>query len=157
MINKVVLIGRITKDLEIRKTQSNASVLSYTLAVNRNFKKEGQQEADFISCVSWNQQADYLSRYAVKGSLVAVEGRIATRSYDGQNGKVYITEVITEGVNILDRRDKKEPVSYGSQAPTDDYQGYSQSAFNPEPEPQKQQSQGYYLDELITDDDLPFY
>lgn len=156
MINKVVLIGRITKDLEIRKTQSNASVLSYTLAVNRNFKKEGQPEADFISCVSWNQQADYLSRYAVKGSLVAVEGRIQTRSYDGQNGRVYITEVITESVNILDRREKKEPVPYGSQAPTDDYQGYSQSAFNQEPEPQ-QRSQSYYFSELATNNDLPFY
>ena len=74
-----------------------------------------------------------------------MEGRIQTRSYDGQNGKVYITEVITESVNILDRRDKKETTS--------EYQGYSQ----PEPEPQQQQRQGYYLDELPTNDDLPFY
>ena len=104
MINKVILVGRLTKDLELRKTASNASVVSFTVACNRRYSSQqaGQQQtADFINCVAWNQSADFLARYAGKGSLVGVEGRITTRSYEGQNGRVYVTEVTAENVQLI--------------------------------------------------------
>ena len=95
MINRVVLTGRLTRDLELRRTQSGTSVVSFTLAVDRNFRREGQPEADFINCVAWRQSADFLGQYARKGALVGVEGRIQTRSYDRQDGtKQYVTEVL---------------------------------------------------------------
>ena len=83
MINRVVLVGRLTRDVEVRKTGSNLSVATFTVACDRRFSKgqEGQQSADFISCVAWRQTADLLAQYAKKGTLVGVEGRIQTRNY----------------------------------------------------------------------------
>ncbi|MBQ3418529.1 MAG: single-stranded DNA-binding protein [Erysipelotrichaceae bacterium] len=108
MINNVVLIGRITKDLELRKTQSNLSVISFTLAVERNIKKEdGTKDTDFINCVAWRQSADFLYQYANKGDLIGVSGRLTTRNYDGQNGKVYVTEVTCDEVNLLAKVNKE--------------------------------------------------
>ncbi|MBQ2510358.1 MAG: single-stranded DNA-binding protein, partial [Erysipelotrichaceae bacterium] len=95
-VNHVVLVGRLTKDIELRKTNSGASVCSFTVAIDRRFQsqQQGGQTADFISCIAWRQSADFLANYAAKGTIVSVEGRIQTRSYDGQNGKVYVTEVV---------------------------------------------------------------
>lgn len=102
MINNVVLVGRLTKDVELRKTPNNVSTCTFTLACNRRFTNaEGQQVADFINCVAWRQSADFLSQYASKGSIVGVEGRIQTRNYDGQNGKVYVTEIICDSVQLI--------------------------------------------------------
>lgn len=98
------MIGRLTKDIELRKTQSNKSVVQFTLACNRNFKAEGQPEADFISCVAWGKTAENMERYLKKGSLVGVEGRIQTRKYDGNNGKVYITEILVNNVQFLEAK-----------------------------------------------------
>ena len=94
-VNHVVLVGRLTKDVALRKTNSGASVCSFTVAIDRRFQsqQQGAQTADFISCIAWRQSADFLANYAGKGTIVSVEGRIQTRSYDGQNGKVYVTEV----------------------------------------------------------------
>ena len=86
MINNVVLVGRLTRDPELRKTQTGKSVLSFSCAVNRKFKTE-TQTADFINCVAWNQTADFLARYATKGALVGIEGRIQTRNYEDKTGK----------------------------------------------------------------------
>ena len=112
MINRTILVGRITRDPELKKTQSGVSVVSFTLAVNRTFKKEGEQEADFINCVAWRNQADFLGNYITKGALLGVEGRIQTRNYEDQTGKtVYITEVVCETVQALEskqQRDKQE-------------------------------------------------
>ena len=109
-VNKVVLVGRLTKDIELRKTQSNISVVSFTVAVNRRFKNEkGEYEADFINCIAWRQAADFLNDYAIKGDMVSVEGNIQTRSYDGPKGKVYITEVVAENVQLISNR-KEEPM-----------------------------------------------
>lgn len=112
MINKSILVGRITRDPELKKTQSGVSVVSFTLAVNRTYKKEGEQEADFINCVAWRNQADFLGNYITKGALLGVEGRIQTRTYEDQTGKtVYITEVVCETVQALEskqQRDKQE-------------------------------------------------
>ena len=85
MINRVVLVGRLTRDPELRKTNSGASVVSFTVACDRRFKTQGQPDADFISCVAWNKVADLMAQYLHKGSLVGVEGRIQTRNYDDAN------------------------------------------------------------------------
>lgn len=99
MINNVVLVGRLTKDIELKKTSSNISTCTFTLACNRRYGDK--DAADFISCVAWRQSADYLSRYASKGDIVGVEGRITTRNYDGQYGKVYVTEVTCDSVQLI--------------------------------------------------------
>ena len=103
MINRVVLVGRLTKDIELRKTPSNLSVCRFTVACDRRVKskQDGTSNADFITCVAWNQSADFLAQYASKGSVVAIDGRITTGSYEGQNGRVYTTEVTCENVRII--------------------------------------------------------
>ena len=110
MINRVVLIGRLTRDPELRRTPQGDAVTSFTLAVNRNYTdKDGQQQADFINCVVWKKSAENVEKYCSKGSLVGVEGRIQTRSYDNQQGqKVYVVEVICNSVQFLDTRQKNQ-------------------------------------------------
>lgn len=103
MINNVTLVGRLTKAPELRKNTKNMSVCQFTLAVDRN-----KEEADFITCVAFKQSADYLTQYGSKGATVALNGRIRTRSYDGQNGKVYVTEVVANEVNLIGKTEHKE-------------------------------------------------
>lgn len=104
-INRVVLIGRLTRDPELRKTQNGTSVCSFTLAVNRRQNQDGTQDADFINCVAWNKLADNIQLYQKKGNQLGIEGRINTRSYDNQQGqKVYVTEVVAENVQFLTPR-----------------------------------------------------
>ncbi|HEM5240080.1 TPA: single-stranded DNA-binding protein [Streptococcus suis] len=108
MINNVVLVGRLTRDVELRYTPSNQAVATFTLAVNRNFKNQstGEREADFINCVMWRQQAENLANWTKKGHLIGITGRIQTRSYDNQQGqRVYVTEVVAESFQILEKRD----------------------------------------------------
>ena len=95
MINNVVLVGRMTRDAELRYTPSNQAVATFSLAVNRNFKSQnGEREADFINCVIWRQQAENLANWAKKGALIGITGRIQTRNYENQQGqRVYVTEV----------------------------------------------------------------
>jgi len=105
MINRVVLVGRLTKDPELRRTQSGTSVVSYTIAVNRRSAQPGQPDADFINCVAWNKTAELMAQYLHKGSLIGVEGRIQTRSYENQQGqKVYVTEVLVNMIQFLGSR-----------------------------------------------------
>ena len=101
-VNNVILVGRLTREPELRKTQSNISVCSFTIACNRNYSaNSGKPEADFISCIAWRQSAEFLAKYAHKGDYVALEGRIQTRSYDGKDGKkVYVTEVYADHVCV---------------------------------------------------------
>ena len=102
-MNKCVLIGRLTKDLDLRYTQSGTAVAQFTLAVDRQFSKE--KETDFIPCVVWGKTAENCANYIGKGSLVAVEGRIQVRTYEAKDGgKRWATEVIAEQVRFLDRR-----------------------------------------------------
>ena len=104
MINKSILAGRLTKDVNLRKTGTGNSVASFTLACNRRFVKDGEQEADFINCVAWRQSADFLAQYTGKGDLIGVEGRIQSRSYDDEKGRrVYVTEVVCDSVCILSK------------------------------------------------------
>ena len=110
MINRVVLVGRMTRDPELRRTPQGDAVTSFTLAVNRNYtSRDGQQQADFINCVVWRKPAENVERYCSKGSLVGVEGRIQTRSYDNSQGqKVYVVEVICDSVQFLETRAARE-------------------------------------------------
>ena len=110
MINQSVLVGRLTKDVELRYTPSNQAVATFTLAVNRNFKNQnGDYEADFINCVMWRQQAENLANWAQKGTLVDVTGRIQTRNYENQQGqRVYVTEVIANSFQILESRNNQQ-------------------------------------------------
>lgn len=109
MINNTVLVGRLTKDVELRYTPSNVAVATFTLAVNRTFKNEnGDREADFINCVMWRQQAENLANWAKKGALIGITGRIQTRSYDNQQGqRVYVTEVVAEQFQLLESRNSQ--------------------------------------------------
>lgn len=113
MINNVVLIGRLTKDADLRSTQTGKSVASFTLAVNRKYKKEGQPEADFINCVAWNKTAELLGDYTGKGSQVGVEGNIQTRNYENNEGqRVYVTEVVVKSVTFLDSKKENSQTSH---------------------------------------------
>lgn len=106
MINNVVLVGRLTKDPDLKYTGSGTAVATFTLAVNRNFTNQsGEREADFINCVIWRKPAETLANYAKKGVLIGVTGRIQTRSYDNQQGqKVYVTEVIADNFQLLESK-----------------------------------------------------
>lgn len=144
MINNVVLVGRMTRDAELRYTPQNQAVATFTLAVNRNFKNQsGEREADFINVVIWRQQAENLANWAKKGALIGITGRIQTRNYDNQQGqRVYVTEVIAERFQMLESRNQQ---SQGNSFQNgNNSQGSYQSSFgNSNP-----------MD--ISDDDLPF-
>lgn len=144
MINRTIYVGRITKDPVLRKTANGASVISFTVACTRRFKQEGQPEADFINTVAWNKTADSVSQYTHKGSLVGVEGRIQTRSYDDKDGKrVYVTEVVADSVQFLESKSAAANNAY-----VPDYEQRSNQGYQ---EPYETSST---LD--IASDDLPF-
>ena len=168
MINNVVLVGRMTRDAELRYTPSNQAVATFTLAVNRNFKNQnGEREADFINCVIWRQQAENLSNWAKKGTLVGVTGRIQTRNYENQQGqRVYVTEVIADNFQILESRATREGQSgdsyNGEFNNNSSFAGSSNGGFSSQP---SQQTPNFGRDESpfgnsnpmdISDDDLPF-
>lgn len=109
-MNSVALVGRLTKDPELKKTQSGLSYCQFTLAVDRRVSRDAQtqQTADFIGCVAWRQSADYLTEYGQKGSMVALEGKIQTRNYDDRDGKkVYVTEVVANNLSLISSGTKK--------------------------------------------------
>ena len=109
MLNRTVLVGRLTKDPELRYTPSGHAVANFTLAVNRPFSNsEGNKEADFINVVVWRKTAENVANYLKKGSLVGVDGRLQSRSYDDQSGKrVFVTEVLAESVQFLNTRNSQ--------------------------------------------------
>jgi len=105
VINRVVLVGRLTADPELRYTPNGIASCKFRVAVNRPFKNEGEQQADFISCVAWRKQAENLANYIKKGGLIGLEGRIQTGSYEGQDGKrVYTTDVVADSIQFLEPR-----------------------------------------------------
>lgn len=143
MLNSVCLVGRLTKDPELRYTPSNQAVATFSLAVNRNFKSQnGEREADFINCVIWRQQTENLANWAKKGALIGITGRIQTRSYENQQGqRVYVTEVVANDFQLLESRKDREA------GPS---QGYGQPDFGRQAEPMNANPMD------ISDDDLPF-
>ncbi|WP_019778239.1 single-stranded DNA-binding protein [Streptococcus sobrinus] len=160
MINNVVLVGRMTRDAELRYTPSNQAVATFSLAVNRNFKNQnGEREADFINCVIWRQQAENLANWAKKGALIGITGRIQTRNYENQQGqRVYVTEVVADNFQLLESRATREANGTGSY----NAGGNSSSNFGGG---QQQATPKFGRDESpfgnsnpmdISDDDLPF-
>lgn len=113
MLNRVVLIGRLTKDPELRYTPNGVAVATFTLAVDRSWTNaQGEKEADFIPIVVWRKQAENCANYIGKGSLVAVDGRLQIRTYDGKDGqRRWVTEVVAESVRFLDKRDSASGTS----------------------------------------------
>ena len=151
MINRVVLVGRMTRDPELRRTPQGDAVTSFTLAVNRNFtSRDGQQQADFINCVVWRKSAENVERYCSKGSLVGVEGRIQTRSYENSQGqKKYIVEVISGVVQFMETRAVNE-----EQSKKDIYQtDYNENSLLRDLEKEFDNSLNTFE---ISEDDLPF-
>ena len=151
MINRTVLVGRLTRDPELRKTTTGKSVVSFTVACNRRFGN--QDQADFINCVAWENQADFLANYLNKGSLVGIEGRIQSRSYEDATGKrVYVQEVVVENLQSLESRAQRQERE-ASEGMGTNYSDPTPS-FQPDPTPSTPLDEEPVLD--ITSDDLPF-
>lgn len=125
MINNVVLVGRLTKDPELKMTPSGIAVARFTLAVNRPFTSQGgEKKADFINCIAWRKQAENLANFMRKGGQIGVTGRIETGSYEGQDGKrVYTTEVVADNIQFLEPKNSGQN-SGGYQQPPMQNQGY---------------------------------
>ena len=113
-MNKVILMGRFTRDPEMRQSQQGTPVVSFSLAVDRRFAKEGQQSADFINCVAWSRLAEFICKYFQKGSMIAVSGRLQSRTYDDKDGKrQYVTEVVVEDAYFTGSRGDSNATSQG--------------------------------------------
>lgn len=163
MINNVVLVGRLTRDPELRFTSNGTATATFNLAVNRNFtNKSGEREADFVNCVIWRKPAETLANYANKGTLIGVVGRIQTRNYENQQGqRVYVTEVVCDNFQLLESRNANEQRQnvdnfsnqnkQSSQAQQDTMPGFGNFGNQTNTDPFGQSSQ---ID--ISDDDLPF-
>ncbi|HOO61432.1 MAG TPA: single-stranded DNA-binding protein [Bacillota bacterium] len=147
-MNKVFLLGRLTRDPEVKKTGSDISVCSFTVAVDRRFKNQnGERQADFINCVAWRQQADLIGKYFNKGSRINVIGSLQSRSYDDADGKKrYVTEVVVDEIEFVDTKsdNQRSSDSYGSAAP----------AAPKAPFPVAQQIEPEFSREM-DDDDMP--
>ena len=161
-MNKIVLVGRLTKDPELKTTTTGTSVLNFTVAVNRNFKnKEGKYDADFLPCVSYRATADFINKFFKKGNLICVEGRVQVRNYDAQDGtKRYVTEVIVENAEFVTGKNDNGNIGGGNNgyypdapiddAPIDSIPEVDISNSNP--------FEGYdkNVELKMSDDDLPF-
>ncbi len=146
MLNRVVLVGRLTRDPELRYTQSGIAVCTFTLAVDRNFKSaSGERETDFIDIVVWRQQGENCANYLSKGKLAAVDGRMQVRSYEAQDGsKRKAVEVVADSVQFLSPKGEgAAPAQGGYDAP-------------PPPAPEPSPFSGGGDQEMVGDDDLPF-
>lgn len=117
MINRVILVGRLTKDPEFRTTQSGVNVATFTLAVNRTFTNaQGEREADFINIVVFRKQADNVNNYLKKGNLAGVDGRIQSRSYENKEGqRVFVTEVVADSVQFLEPKNNNQQTNQPQQ------------------------------------------
>lgn len=158
MINNVTLVGRLTKNPELRYTPNGVANCRFTLAVNRTFKNQnGEQEADFIQCVAWRKAAENLSNFMKKGNLIGLVGRIQTGSFEGQDGKrVYTTEVIAESIQFLESRNSQRngQEQQQTQEPTQQQysQVYQQQFQQPNNDPFAQSNSPIE----VSEDDLPF-
>lgn len=157
MLNRVILMGRITQDLELKTTASGISVTSFSIAVDRNYVKQGEQrQTDFINIVCWRQQAEFVCRYFGKGSMIAIEGQLQSRTYQAKDGtNRYVTEVVADNVSFTGERREQNNNGYGN------YNQAPQQSYNQAPV-QRQQPASYSngtssdFEEMPLDDDLPF-
>lgn len=145
MLNRVILMGRITQDLELKNTTNGIATLSFNVAVERNYAKQGEEkQADFITCVAWRQTAEFISKYFAKGRMIALEGTLRTRNYEDKNGsKHYVTEVYVDNVSFTGEK-KDSNNNSGVPVPS-----------SPTPVPTAAPvPEG--MEELLTDDGVPF-
>ena len=155
-MNKIILVGRLTKDPEIRSTSAGITTANFTVAVNRRYKnKEGGYDADFLPCVAFRTTADFVGKFFKKGSLIGVEGSVQTRSYDAQDGtKRYVTEVVVENVEFVGGKNEGTAQSNNdyadapSEAPIDVMPEYDIPASDP--------YENYDKEVSLSDNDLPF-
>ena len=162
-MNTVQLVGRLTRDVELKFTASGTATGSFNLAVNRNFtNQQGEREADFINCVIWRKAAENLANWTRKGSLIAIDGRLQTRSYENKHGqKVYVTEVVVNNFDLLESKETTN--NRAAQQYSQQGQGQAQSNYNTQVQNNAQASfgtsssfmnEGHPID--ISEDDLPF-
>ena len=158
MLNRVVLVGRLTKDADLRYTPSGVAVANFTLAVNRPFSnQQGNREADFINCVVWRRAAENLANYMKKGSMVGVDGRLQTRRFEGQDGKtVFVTEVVADSVQFLESKGSSQGGGQSSSGfqPNRNQSPYEPNQFEPNDQDNPFSNNGEPIE--ISDDDLPF-
>ena len=166
MLNRVILMGRIAQELEMKTTQSGVSVLSFSIAVDRNFVRQGEErQTDFIDCVAWRQQAEFINKYFGKGRMICIEGTLQKRSYDDRSGnKRWVTEVVVDQVSFTGER--------ANQGSGDSYQSGYRSDGQPSyrNETPKQEQPAYRepdnkpisigglddFEEILSDDGVPF-
>jgi len=163
MLNRVVLVGRLTRDPDLRYTPNGVAVANFTLAVNRPFSnQQGNRDADFINCVVWRRQAENLANFMKKGSQVGVDGRLQTRTFEGQDGKtVFVTEVVADSVQFLESKGTSQSrgggqgsSSPGFQQNQNQHQGQRQGQNQSQGGSNPFENEGEPID--ISDDDLPF-
>ena len=153
MINNVTLIGRLTKDVELKYTPANQAVAQFVLAVNRTFKNaNGERESDFINCVIWRQSAENFANWAKKGALIGITGRIQTRNYENAQGqRVYVTEVVAENFQMLESRNQQHGQQQAQVTQKQTKQQSSTPNFGRDSDPFSSDSPME-----LNDDDLPF-
>ncbi len=170
MINRVVLVGRLTKEPEYRVTPSGVQVATFTLAINRTFTNQnGERQADFINCVVFRTPAENVNKYLNKGNLAGVEGRLQTRSYENNEGKrVYVTEVVCDSVQFLEPKSNNQQQSNYQSPQFNQQQGYQQQNYQQPNNYQQPRNNQYQAPQQhnpftnangpidINDDDLPF-
>lgn len=177
MINRVVLVGRLTRDPDLRTTGSGISVVSFTLAVDRQWtNSQGERDTDFINCVIWRKAAENFANFTSKGSLVGIDGRLQTRSYENKDGqRVYVTEVVVDNFSFLESRrerqarqqnggfnggDQGQAFNPNRNAPSTNNSVPSQPAAQSEQPTQQPKPADPFADSGktidISDDDLPF-
>ncbi|EAE4740801.1 single-stranded DNA-binding protein [Listeria monocytogenes] len=160
MMNRVMLVGRLTKDPDLRYTPAGVAVATFTLAVNRTFtNQQGEREADFINCVVWRKPAENVANFLKKGSMAGVDGRVQTRNYEGNDGKrVYVTEIVAESVQFLEP--KQNAVEGSTPNNNQNEASYSNNNKNGSYRASSSQNSDSFANEGkpidISDDDLPF-
>ncbi len=157
MLNRVILMGRIAQDLELRQTPSGSSVLTFSIAVDRGYVKQGEErQTDFITCVAWNQRAEFINNYFSKGRMIAVEGQLRTRTYDDKNGtKHYVTEVLIDSVSFTGEPKQQGSSSYSQPKANAGAPRQSYVETTPSNEPVSIGELGDF-EEILSDDGVPF-
>lgn len=157
-MNRVVLVGRITKDPELRRTNSGIPYVRFTVAVNRRFQnKNGEREADFINCVAWRQTAELIGKYVTKGNQIGVDGQIQTSSFDDQNGvRQFMTQVVCESIHFLESRKQNDNNQYGYYNQSNYQEQSNQGSYRNNYENEKHEDPFENINSDISSDDLPF-
>ncbi len=157
MLNRVILMGRITQDLDLKQTPNGVSVLQFSIAVDRNFVRQGEErQTDFITCVAWRQQAEFIKRYFGKGRMIAIEGNLRTRNYEDKNGtKHYVTEVYVDSVSFTGERAQQNG-TYSNNYSNNSGNSYSQPSYQNPSDNSSNISDYSDFEFVSTNDDVPF-